>query len=67
MMASDGGHVGCLQLLLDRGAQANCQDWVSAVLDVHVYVLVNVYSNHSKWLQVPIKIGNVTWCYHYIY
>ena len=29
--ASAGGHVGCVQLLLDRGAQANLQDKVSAV------------------------------------
>ena len=31
MKASAGGHVGCVQLLLDRGAQANHQDRVSAV------------------------------------
>ena len=31
MMASFGGHVGCVQLLLDRGAQANDSDMVSAV------------------------------------
>ena len=42
MMASARGHVGCVQLLLDRGAQANHQDTVCAVLDVHVYVFVNV-------------------------
>ena len=32
MMASAEGHVGCVQLLLDRGAQANLQDKVSVVL-----------------------------------
>ena len=31
MEASAGGHVGCVQLLLDRGAQANHQDEVSVV------------------------------------
>ena len=31
MRASDGGHVGCVQLLLDMGLQANHQDKVSAV------------------------------------
>ena len=31
MWASEWGHVGCVQLLLDRGAQANLQDEVSAV------------------------------------
>ena len=28
--ASAGGHVGCVQLLLDRGAQVNHHDKVSA-------------------------------------
>ena len=31
MKASEGGHVGCVQLLLDSGAQANHKDRVSAV------------------------------------
>ena len=31
MEASVRGHVGCVQLLLDRGAQANHQDKVSVV------------------------------------
>ena len=31
MAASAGGHVGCVQLLLDRGAQSNLQNRVSAV------------------------------------
>ena len=31
MWASGGGHVQCVQLLLDRGAEANHQDKVSAV------------------------------------
>ena len=31
MMASIGGHVRCVQLLLDKGAQVNHQDEVSAV------------------------------------
>ena len=33
MKTSQGGHVGCVQLLLDRGAQANRRDKVSAVGD----------------------------------
>ena len=32
------GHVGCVQLLLDRGAQANHQDNVSADHAVYMYV-----------------------------
>ena len=32
MVASGGGHVECVKLLLDRGAQANHQIKVSAVL-----------------------------------
>ena len=31
MMASNGGHVECVQLLLDKGAQVEHQDSVSAV------------------------------------
>ena len=31
MKASARGHVGCVQLLLDRGAQANLQNKVSVV------------------------------------
>ena len=31
MMASNGGHVECVQLLLDKGAQVDHQDRVSAV------------------------------------
>ena len=33
MMASHEGHVACVQLLLDRGAQADPQDNVSAVCE----------------------------------
>ena len=32
MMASSGGHVGCVQMLLGSGAQVDHQDEVSAVL-----------------------------------
>ena len=32
MAASCGGHVLCVKILLDRGAQANHQNKVSAVL-----------------------------------
>ena len=32
MMASSGGHVGCVQMLLGSGAQVDHQDKVSAVL-----------------------------------
>ena len=30
MCASENGHVGCVQLLLDKGAQVNYADSVSA-------------------------------------
>ena len=31
MKASSGGHVECVMLLLKKGADVNCKDWVSAV------------------------------------
>ena len=31
MRASHGGHVGCVKLLLERGAQVNHQDEVSGI------------------------------------
>ena len=31
MNASSGGHVGCVKLLLEKGADVNHKDWVSAV------------------------------------
>ena len=36
IVASGGGHVECVKLLLDRGAQANLQCNVSAVLLISV-------------------------------
>ena len=31
MKTSSGGHVGCVKLLLEKGADVNHKDWVSAV------------------------------------
>ena len=42
MMAARGGHVECLQLLLDRGAQVNHQKKVSAFWH-WIYLFANMF------------------------
>ena len=32
MKASQAGHMECVQVLLDKGADVNMQDWVSGVI-----------------------------------
>ena len=35
MMASKAGHIECVQVLLDKGADVNMQTWVSGGVIIH--------------------------------
>ena len=56
MEASGGGHVECVKLLLDRGAQANHQSKVSAVL-ISVVSCLNAYM-YTMYMYVYMYVTN---------
>ena len=50
MLASGGGHVKCVKVLLDRGARINQQDRVSVVFD---QISVIFIIQHNYWVLLP--------------
>ena len=42
MMASKAGHKGCVQVLMDKGAEVNIQDKVNGVIIYCVYAMQHV-------------------------
>ena len=48
MMASFEGHVKCVKMLLDRGAEVNMQEEVSGVIIQGVHAMQHVPRVHSR-------------------
>ena len=42
MKASEEGHMECVQVLLDKGAEVNIQTWVSGVITLCVHAMQHV-------------------------